>query len=267
MMKIFLAAGVLFPAILLDPAAARAADIGVVTLVGSTCNSLTVKAHINFQWEQSPNPNNATYRAYNWNNVLNPVHVVSSDSNTLTVPNLQEKKSYRIMIEARSRKAGGWGIPIYRKVGDVTSTTPACSTPSTYTPVPGDVRLRHEATGKCLFGNPEDGGAVKTWGACWKDPGMAVSLETVSGSKVRIRIQAIGKCLFGNPTSGQVVKNWGCWNDPNMVYVKEDLGDNRLRLRHEITGQCMYGGTGNGDPVRNWPCGTDPNMVWVIDPF
>ena len=53
-MKRLLAACALFLSIVLDPAAARAADIGVVTLVGSTCNSLTVKAHINFRWEPSP---------------------------------------------------------------------------------------------------------------------------------------------------------------------------------------------------------------------
>jgi hypothetical protein len=113
-MKRLLAACVLFLSTLLTPAAAGAADIGTVTLVGSTCNSLTVKAHISFQWEPSPPPHAATYRAYDWSDVLKPVHVVSSDADTLTVPNLQPKKSYRILVVARSRKAGGWGNPIYR---------------------------------------------------------------------------------------------------------------------------------------------------------
>lgn len=246
---------------------ARAADIGTVTLVSSTCNSLTVKAHIwLLEWKPSPKPNDSTYKAYNFNNLLSPVWVASSNSDTLHVPNLQPQTSYRIMVYARSRPAEGLGFSQYRKVGEVTPTTPACPQP-----VAGDVRLRHEATGKCLYGSPTEGGIPGTF-TCWHDPEMAVSLEKVnsSGTEVRIRIRARGKCVFGNPTNGGVVRNHTCWDDPNMVYVKDPVGnvaDNRWRLRHKNTGNCMYTGANNGDPARNFTCWPDPAMVWIIDPF
>lgn len=241
-------------------------EIGLVNLVQSECHSVTIDIQLNSSWEPSPNPNKVTYKVFRIKGTDSPLLVESSNNSTIELQNLNEFDSYHWFVEARSRHKNGWGIPIYRKVGELKVVTPHCSVVNEFTPVPGDVRLRHEPTGKCLFGNAVDGGPVKTW-ACWQDPQMAISLEPLGGSDVRIRVRAKGKCLFGNPANGGVVKNWVCWADPNMVYVREELGNNRVRLRHKTTGQCMYGSPVDGGPVKNWPCWDDPNMVWVIDPF
>lgn len=267
-MKRMLAAGALFVMIWLDPEAARAADIGAITLQASTCNSLTIKAHIGSGWQPSPNPNNKTYKLYRVADSTTIYQMAATDSDTIHLSNLQAWTPYYVYVEARTRRAGGWGIPLYRKVGELTAVTPQCTAASTSTPQPGDVRLRHETTGKCLYGSPTEGGVAGTF-TCWNDPEMAVSLEPVnqSGTEVRLRIRARGKCLFGNPTQGGVARNHTCWNDPNMVFVKDHVSGNRWRLRHKNTGNCIYTGTNNGDPVRNFTCWEDPAMVWIIDPF
>lgn len=244
--------------------AQAAGDIGSLGVVQATCNSLTISVQISQGWEVSPNPNVSTYRVLLGAGTQVPVPSIQTNSTPITLGGLQPSTQYLVIVSARSRHRGGWGIPLYRRVGGKVVSTPSCTVA---TAQPGDVRLRHEATGKCLFGHPADGAPVKTWGACWQDPAMAISLEAQGGAEVRIRIRATGRCLFGNPVNGAEVKSWTCWNDPNMVYVREDLGNNRLRLRHKMTGQCMYGSPVNGGTVRNWPCWADPNMVWVIDPF
>jgi hypothetical protein len=134
-----------------------------------------------------------------------------------------------------------------------------------YVPVAGDVRLRHEATGQCLYAGNTNGASSASW-TCWPDPAMAVKLEPLTGSDVRIRLQSTGKCLYADSANGAAMRVWQCWNDPGMVYVKEDLGNNRVRLHHKMTDKCMYATT-NGGPVDGWSCWADPAMVWVVDPF
>ncbi|HEX9963810.1 MAG TPA: hypothetical protein VGB04_02370 [Allosphingosinicella sp.] len=246
--------------------AAPQQEIGSLSLVQAQCDRFTIQIHIGPDWKASPNPNNDTYKVYRMAGPTSLPLMASSDNSTIEITGLQAFMSYKIFANARSRRAGGGGIPLYRKVGELTVVTPNCSTPSEFAPQPGDVRLRHEASGKCIFGNPVDGGPAKNW-TCWNDPQMAVSLEPLGGANVRIRMRAKGKCLFGSPVNGGEVKNWVCWNDPNMVFVRESLGGNRVRLRHEATGKCMYGNSTNGEAVKNWTCWDDPNMVWVIDPF
>lgn len=241
-------------------------EIGNLGLIQAQCDRFTFYISLNTNWEASPNPNTSTYRVFRMVGPQGVTLMAQSNNDTIELQGLQEWTPYHIYASARSRRTDGWGIPIYRKVGELTVVTPHCSTPSPWSPVPGDVRLRHEATGKCLFGNALDGGEVKTW-QCWQDPQMAISLEPLGGNEVRLRVRSYGKCLYGNPVNGGMVKNWNCWNDPNMVYVREELGNNRVRLRHKATGQCMYGSPTDGGPVRNWPCWNDPNMIWVIDPF
>lgn len=248
------------------PAPAEAKEIGLVSLVQARCDSITIDIQLDTSWKPSPNPNNATYKVYRMKGSQENALMASSNDTTIEMKDLQESTSYNMYANARSRHKNGRGIPIYRKVGELKVVTLPCSVVNEFTPVPGDVRLRHELTGKCLFGNPVEGGPVKTWG-CWKDPQMAISLEKLAGQELRIRVRAKGKCLFGNPVEGREVKNWTCWDDPNMVYVRENLDNNRVRLRHKLTGQCMYGDPNDGGPVKNWPCWNDPNMVWVIDPF
>ena len=222
------------------------------------------------------------YRGYKYHvcigSLIKGETCTNGNSQSLDYYGLVAGTTYRIVVWCGCRGSSRFAVPIPIRLMDVqyTHSEPA-PTPEPApqpAPQPGDIRLRHEATGKCLFGNPVDGGAVKTWGACWQDPGMAVSLEPVNGSlqpldrsEVRIRLRANGKCLFGSPLDGGEVKNWACWNDPNMVFVVEVVNNNRVRLRHRATGRCMYGSPVNGGVVRNWTCWNDPNMVWVIDPF
>lgn len=261
---------VLFALLLVLAAGAKAApqqEIGLINLVHADCHSLTIDVELNTSWEPSPNRRVSTYVVFEYlPRPSGPTEVAHSDHKVIELTGLQESHAYYFYVQARSRHRNGRGIPIYRKVGELHTTTPPCSAVTPFSPAPGDVRLRHEATGKCLYGSPIDGNPVGTWG-CWRDPRMAISLESLGGAEVRIRVRATGKCLFGNPVEGREVKSWGCWEDPNMVYIREELGNNRIRLRHKLTGQCMYGGAADGDPVRNWPCWDDPNMVWVVDPF
>jgi hypothetical protein len=244
-------------------------NIGTIAVQQLQCTSLTLHMEISNNWEPSPNPNTSVYKVYRITGFQGSQLLASSDNSTIQLNNLQPSTQYHFVVQARSRHAGGWGIPLYRDVNDVTTYTPACPPPPT--PAPGDVRLRHEATGKCIFGNPVDGGIVHTW-TCWQDPGMAVALETqgLPAGQVRIRMRAQGKCLYGNPVNGKEVKNFTCWSDQNMLYIMEpvDSGNpNRIRLKHLNTGQCMYAGSVEGNAVKNFPCWNDPGMVWVKDPF
>lgn len=244
---------------------APAQNIGSVSLLQSSCNDLTIKIYISASWEPAPNPNRDTYEVFRIVGT-SMSKVASSDSDQIHLAGLSPFTPYHYVVQARSRIKDGWGLPIYRQVGELKTVTPTCTTTPATSAQPGDVRLRHQLTSKCLFGEPVDGGPAKTW-SCWQDPKMAVALEPLGGAEYRIRLRASGKCLFGNPVNGGAVKNWTCWNDPNMVWVREDLGNNRARFRHKPTGQCMYGSPTNGGIVKNWPCWDDANMVWVVDPF
>jgi hypothetical protein len=248
------------------PVPARASSIGHVTAVQTTCHSVTMSISIDSDWETSPNPNKVTYKVSQVVGASPPDDITSSNDSVIEIKGLQEWTPYYFVVEARSRHKNGWGIPLYRLVGELKFVTPHCNAISPVDPQPGDVRLRHELTGKCIFGNPVDGGPAKTF-TCWKDPEMAISLESLGGSEVRIRLRAKGKCLYGDSSNGGTVKNFTCWQDPSMVYIMEDLGNNRYRLRHKLSGQCMYGSTGEAMPVHHWTCWNDPNMVWVKDPF
>lgn len=128
------------------------------------------------------------------------------------------------------------------------------------------VRLRNISTAKCLFTGSVDGQPAGTWG-CWKDPAMAVRLESIGGADVRIKLVQTGKCLYVSTVNGGNVQGATCWADPNMTWVRENLGNNTARFRHKIKGTCIYTASANGAPVQHWPCWGDPKMVWSIDPF
>lgn len=249
--------------LLLAHSPARAGDIGTVTVVQESCTSLTIAVSFYSGWKDSPRPNKVTYRVARVTGAteLTPFH--ESNDSVMQLKDLQPFTPYNLVVEALARPTNRPGLTHYRKVDQITKVTPKCGA----SPVqPGAVRLRHERTGKCIFGHPVEGGPAKTF-TCWPDPEMAIFLDPVVGKEVRIRLQLKGKCLYAEPRNGGTVRNFTCWEDPHMIFIREDLGNNRARFRHKTSGQCMYGETGEAPPVRNWGCWDDPNMVWVIDPF
>lgn len=257
----------ILPMLLAMACPARAAsDIGHVTIVHATCTSLTIAIQLNSGWEPSPNPHKATYKLTGLLTGAALSDNVSSNESTIEMKDWLEGWQYDYLVEARSRHKNGNGIPLYRRVAELQGSLPLCDEPNPNGPQPGDVRLRHELTGKCIFGNPVDGGPAKTF-TCWQDPEMAIVLEPLGGSEFRIRLRAKGKCLYADPNNGGTAKNFTCWPDPNMVFIMESLGNNRYRLRHKATGQCLYGSTIEAGAVHNWGCWNDPAMVWVKDTF
>lgn len=247
-----------------SPNSKVAKEIGSVSIVKNQCGKVTISIALNSSWQVMPANNKVTYKVFTISNRQELSDITSSNNPVITIDWL-EGKYFNFIVEARSRQTGTFGITMYRKVGEVEGISETCSS---YVPAAGEVRLRHEQTGRCLFGDPNDGGAVKTW-MCWKDPNMGYFLDSISGNEVRIRHRSTGKCVYGNAVNGGIAKNWGCWDDPNMVFVKEPLsGNNRFRLRHKATGRCIYGGNSDGAPVKSWgPCWDDPAMVWVVEPF
>lgn len=241
-----------------------AKEIGVVTLVANQCGKVTISIGLNSGWKVMPANNKVTYKISTIVDRTELGEVTTSNDPVITI-DWPEGKYFNFIVEARSRQTSTIGVTMYRKVDEVEGISGTCSS---YIPGQGEVRLRHEQTGRCMFGDPNDGGAVKTW-TCWKDPNMGYFLEAISVNEVRLRHRSTGKCVYGNAVNGGITKNWVCWDDPNMVFVKEALpGNNRFRLRHKATGRCVYGGNSDGAPVKSWgPCWDDPAMVWVVEPF
>jgi hypothetical protein len=243
----------------LSPQKSYAGDIGLVTIISNQCGKVTVAVSLNSNWKPMPTANKPTYKVTKilGNDFLD---VATSDLPIITI-DVGVGAAFKFHVTARSRQTGLIGITMQRKVGEFQGTAGFCSGLAI-----GEVRLRHEKTGKCMFGDFNDGGVVKTW-TCWDDPNMAYILDTVSGNEVRLRHRISSKCVYGNNVNGGFAKNWICWNDPNMIFIKDPLpGTNRFRLRHKATNRCLYGGTADGDPVKSWgPCWDDPNMVWVLD--
>jgi len=238
--------------------------IGSVSIVQNQCGKVTISISLDGGWKVMPTNNKPTYII---STIVNSREMVTlKTSNDPVIPVEWPAGTYfNFIVEARSRQTGSFGITMYRLVNEVEGIAATCSP---YMPVLGEVRLRHEQSGKCMFGNPNDGGGAATF-TCWKDPNMGYVLEPISGNEVRIRHRSTGKCLYVSSVNGGIAKNWVCWDDPNMVFIKDPLpGSNRFRLRHKATGRCIFCGNSNGDPVRSWgPCWDDPAMVWIIDPF
>jgi hypothetical protein len=244
-----------------SPTGTAAHDIGSVNIVNSQCGKITISVALDPGWQVMPANNKVTYKVFS---SYTQSGIVDSNDPIITF-DWPANTTFKVWVEARSRQTGFIGLTMYRKVDEVAGYSEACPL---YGAAPGEVHLRHEQTGKCMFGDPNDGGAVKTW-ACWNDPNMIYVLESISGNEVRLRHKRTGKCVYGNAVNGRIAKNWVCWDDPNMVFVKEPLsGNNRFRLRHKATGRCIYGGNSDGDPVKSWgPCWDDPAMVWVVESF
>jgi hypothetical protein len=239
--------------------------IGSVTIVQNQCGKITISIGLSGGWKVMPTNNKPTYTVETIYNRKDRRTIKTSDDPVIVVE-WPEGQSFYFIVSARSRQTTTVGITMYRLVNEVEGISEPCSS---YVPAPGEVRLRHEKTGKCMFGDPNDGGHAKTF-TCWKDPNMGYVLESISGNEVRIRHRSTGKCLFDKTVNGGIAKNWACWNDPNMVWIKDPLpGNNRFRLRHKATNRCIYGGNSGGAPVvRSWgPCWDDPAMVWVVEPF
>jgi len=138
-----------------------------------------------------------------------------------------------------------------------------------YPPVQGTpvvnsrVRLRHRATGKCIYSVNQNGASANNW-SCWNDPGMVYVIDNAGGSLVRLRNEQTGQCLYAVNTNGASLFNWGCWADPGMAFSL-DSASGGYRLRNFNTGQCAYGNSTNGGAVHTWGCWNDSNMVFNID--
>lgn len=244
---------------------ARASSIGHVTAVQVTCYSVIMAIQLDAGWKEAPSGNKLTYRV---SEVIGTemYDVTSSNDSTIEIKYLPEWTPHYFVVEARAHPANRPGLTYYRFAGELKIVTPRCNVITPNSPTPGDVRLRHEVTAKCIFGNPIDGRPAKTF-TCWNDPEMAIKIENLGGNEVRIRLREKGKCLYGDPTNGGDVKNFTCWDDPKMVWIEESLGNNRYRYRSKATQMCMAGSTFEALPIRNWGCWDDPNMVWVKDPI
>lgn len=129
---------------------------------------------------------------------------------------------------------------------------------------PYEVRIKHQKTGNCLFGNTANGGAVKNH-ECWNDPNMTFILAWLPNSEVQLKHKLTSKCVFGSPINSGIVKNHDCWNDPNMVFVIDYLETGGFRLRHKLTGKCLFGNPVNGGEVKNHDCWNDPNMTFKFE--
>ncbi|MET0648520.1 MAG: hypothetical protein ABW208_18060 [Pyrinomonadaceae bacterium] len=186
-------------------------------------------------------------------------------------------EGFKFIVEARSRQTGAVGVTMERLVGEVQgiANNYCPPPPPPYVPEAGEVRLRHEQTGTCMFGDPSGGGIVQAL-KCWQDPFLSYVLDPAGGNEFRLRHKLTGNCVYADTVNGGIAKNWVCWDDPNMRFVKEQLpGSNRFRLRHVATGQCLFTqfkpgkfGLRPPTPVRGWAaCWDDPAMVWVADPF
>jgi hypothetical protein len=249
----------------LSPPPSHAANkIGSVSIVQNQCGKVTISISLGGGWKIMPASNKPTYTVSIIANRKEIATIKTSNDPVISVA-WPEGTSFNFIVEARSRQTSALGITMYRLVDEVGGISATCAS---YVPAAGEVRLRHEKTGKCMAGDPNDGGHAKTF-ACWGDPNMGYFFDSISGNEVRIRHRSTGKCLFGSPDNGGIAKNWVCWDDPNMVWIKDPLpGGNRFRLRHKATGRCIYGINSDGGPVRYWgPCWDDPAMVWVVEPF
>lgn len=86
----------------------------------------------------------------------------------------------------------------------------------------GQIRLRDLRTGRCLVGDPRDGGAA-TSAPCEAVPEQAFVLDDAGSGNVRLHHVQSGKCLYGTPRDGGTVHGWVCWSDPNMSYTLDNL--------------------------------------------
>jgi hypothetical protein len=234
-----------------------ASDIGSVSIVQNQCGKITLNVTLNSSWKVMPANSKPTYIVSRIVDRTEQTDVKTSNDPAIPVE-WPEGTYFKFHVTARSRQTSYLGITMYRKVGEIEGISANCSS---YVPLPGEVRLRHEKTGKCLFGNPNDGGPAATW-TCWKDPNMGYFLDTVSGNEVRLRHRSTGKCLYGDSVNGGVAKNWGCWNDPNMIFIKDALpGANRFRLRQAgvfmvaIATDLRFKAGGRAGMIRIW-CGS-----------
>ncbi|MCG8455160.1 MAG: RICIN domain-containing protein [Holophagales bacterium] len=129
------------------------------------------------------------------------------------------------------------------------------------------VRLRHKATGKCIYEHGGNGGQARNWG-CWDDPYMAYVIDDLGNGDVRLRHSLSGKCLYGYSIgNGGTAHHWDCWNDPGFTFVLDPVGNGEVRLRHKSTGKCLYGTALDGGTVHNWVCWNDPGMVYVLEGY
>jgi len=136
-----------------------------------------------------------------------------------------------------------------------------------YIPGPGEVRIRHKISGKCLYVDTNSSQSVRNW-TCWGDKNMAFLIDNLGNGEVHLRHKKTQRCLVAVAVDGGTAKSWGpCWADPDMAFVIDALGGGDVRLRSKSTQKCLYGDTTNGRPVRNFTCWNDPNMALVIDPF
>jgi hypothetical protein len=213
-----------------------------------------------------PAKNQPTYKVYKYvgGSSGDPLSLVKTSNDAYISIDWPLSQPFKFSVDARSRRDLA-GLTKYRKVDEVSGTTDICS----YVPLPGEVRLKHEQTARCMFGNHNPGGPVAIWGPCWKDPNMGFLLEPLSGNEFQIRHRSTNQCLYVDTPNGGVVKNWPCGVDPKMVWIKDPLpGTNRFRIRNKATGRCIYARNSNAAPVQAWgPCWDDPAMAWVIEPF
>lgn len=130
-----------------------------------------------------------------------------------------------------------------------------------------EVRLRHAASGKCIYGNAVEDGAIHNW-VCWNDPGMTYSVYTHTLSDTKFLIHKnTGKYIESYGSNGATVTNRSGGNPYQpMRFVFDDAGGGAVRIRNASTGQCLYGTNANGGTVHNWGCWSDPGMAFYIDP-
>lgn len=255
--------GMAFAVLLLGSSAAHA-SVGTVSTTIVDCHSAILSITLDGGWQTASSSRVSTYEVQRKDN-SGAGYMVEKQTSTapIELDNLDPMTLYKLIVKVRVRRSNGFTIPSYHYTDDFDVTTPACGLP--YVPQPGDVRLRHERTGKCIYDRPVDGGTAANF-TCWRDGWMAMVIDHLSGNDVRLRFRTSNECLY-RYSADRTVHYWTCWNDPNQVWVLDPLSNNRFHLRHKQSGECAYGSSDDGGALHTWGCWNDPNMVYVLDPF
>lgn len=126
-------------------------------------------------------------------------------------------------------------------------------------------RLRHEATGKCLYSTGAGAsGDVRNWG-CWDDPNMGYMVDDMGAGKVMLRHLRSGGCIDVSTINGMVAANSVCdAGNPGQLFTLVDLGGGEVRVESDL-GYCLYGNPLEGGMVSGWACWNDPNMVFTLE--
>ena len=87
-----------------------------------------------------------------------------------------------------------------------------------------EVKIRSEATGKCIQPLNAVDYATVSEGSCTSAYSVYVLQDAGTGpDQFRLMNKLNSKCLYGSPDDGGFVRQFGCWSNPDMVFKFEDF--------------------------------------------